>query len=174
ASSSSFNASKAEFATALAAYKTYASAHPGAQDSVEFQNEIQKLTTAFGKFQDKTSELEQYWDDLSTRTQHLRLESLDRLQRAKTLVDMSTLDTATRSSLKTQIGSFNASFTKKDATGKDIPDDVSAFLSSANSSFSLNTNAFADYSSRYSGYRQAVDEKSAALGGLTGILSQLV
>ncbi|MDV6237897.1 hypothetical protein CH379_019920, partial [Leptospira ellisii] len=174
ASSSSFNASKAEFATALAAYKTYASAHPGTQDSVEFQGEVQKLTTAFGKFQDKTSELEQYWDDLSTRTQHLRLETLDRLQRAKALVDMSTLDTSTRTSLKNQIGSFNTSFTKKDATGKDIPDDVTAFLTSTTTSFVQNANAFGEYANRYSGYRQAVDEKSAALGGLTGILSQLV
>nr|WP_100764726.1 hypothetical protein [Leptospira ellisii]PJZ93984.1 hypothetical protein CH379_05010 [Leptospira ellisii] len=169
---SAFQSAKSDFSQALNVYRTYATAHPGAEASLEFQLEIQKVTVAFGKFQQKTSDLQAYWSDLSTRSSHIRLEALDRLQKARTLVDMSTLDMSTRTNLKSQIDSFKTSFTKKDATGKDIPDDISSLITGTGLSFSGAASVFSQYSSQYSNYRNTIDERSAILGGMSSILTQ--
>ncbi|QDK27835.1 hypothetical protein [Leptospira weilii] len=167
-----FQTAKTDFSSALAAYKAYATSHVGSEDSLEYQLEVQKVTAAFGTYQEKTSSLEEYWDDLSTRTSHLRLEALDRLQKARTMVDMSTLDLATRKTLKAQIDSFKSTFSKKDASGNDLPDDVTALLTGTDSKFTSVANSFSNYSTRYSYYRNTIDERSAIFSGMSGILIQ--
>ncbi|WP_246057370.1 hypothetical protein [Leptospira gomenensis] len=169
---SAFQSAKSDFSQALNVYRTYATAHPGAEASLEFQLEIQKVTVAFGKYQQKTSDLQAYWSELSTRSSHIRLEALDRLQKARTLVDMSTLDMNTRTNLKSQIDSFRSSFLKKNASGQDIPDDISSLIAGTGLSFSGAASAFSNYSSQYSNYRNTIDERSAILGGMSSILTQ--
>ncbi|WP_235595299.1 hypothetical protein [Leptospira weilii] len=167
-----FQTAKTDFSGALAAYKAYATSHVGSEDSLEYQLEVQKVTAAFGTYQEKTSSLEEYWDDLSTRTSHLRLEALDRLQKARTMVDMSTLDLATRKTLKAQIDSFKSTFSKKDSSGNDLPDDVTALLTGTDSKFTSVAGSFSNYSTRYSYYRNTIDERSAIFSGMSGILIQ--
>ncbi|WP_246813521.1 hypothetical protein [Leptospira gomenensis] len=167
-----FQTAKTEFSQALSTYKAYATAHPNTESTLEYQLEIQKLTTAFSKYQEKTADLEEYWDDLSTRSQHLRYEALDRLQRAKTLVDMSTLDLTTRKNLKTQLDGFNNIFVKKDSSGKEIPDDTSALIAATGTKFGVLGNTFSDYANRYSYYRNTIDERSAIVDGMTSVLIQ--
>lgn len=167
-----FQTAKTDFSSALSTYKAYATSHVGSEDSLEYQLEVQKVTTAFGTYQEKTSSLEEYWDDLSTRIGHLRLEALDRLQKARTMVDMSTLDLATRKTLKAQIDTFKSTFSKKDSSGNDLPDDVTSLLTGTDSKFSSVADSFSTYSSRYSYYRNTIDERSAIFGGMSGILIQ--
>ncbi|UPY78805.1 hypothetical protein FH581_008080 [Leptospira weilii] len=167
-----FQTAKTDFSSALAAYKAYATSHVGSEDSLEYQLEVQKVTAAFGTYQEKTSSLEEYWDDLSTRTGHLRLEALDRLQKARTMVDMSTLDLATRKTLKAQIDTFKSTFSKKDSSGNELPDDVTALLTGTDSKFTSVAGSFSNYSTRYSYYRNTIDERSAIFSGMSGILIQ--
>uniref|UniRef100_UPI00099112FE hypothetical protein n=1 Tax=Leptospira alexanderi TaxID=100053 RepID=UPI00099112FE len=167
-----FQTAKTDFSGALAAYKAYATSHVGSEDSLEYQLEVQKVTAAFGTYQEKTSSLEEYWDDLSTRTSHLRLEALDRLQKARTMVDMSTLDLATRKTLKAQIDTFKSTFSKKDSSGNELPDDVTALLTGTDSKFTSVAGSFSNYSSRYTYYRNTIDERSAIFAGMSGILIQ--
>ncbi|EQA79294.1 hypothetical protein LEP1GSC193_0422, partial [Leptospira alstonii serovar Pingchang str. 80-412] len=167
-----FQTAKTDFSGALATYKAYATSHVGSEDSLEYQLEVQKVTAAFGKYQEKTSSLEEYWDDLSTRTGHLRLEALDRLQKARTMVDMSTLDLATRKNLKAQIDTFKSTFSKKDSSGNELPDDVTALMTGTDSKFTSVAGSFSNYSTRYSYYRNTIDERSAIFSGMSGILIQ--
>ncbi|PNV73993.1 hypothetical protein, partial [Leptospira inadai] len=169
-----FTKAKTSFDSALAEYRAYASEHPNSETSPEHQIQIQKLTEAFGLYGQAGSKLESYWEDVSARANHLRYESLDRLTRATSLVDVSLLDLNTRKDLKNQFNLLRGFFSKKDGSGKEIEDDLTALNRSIGTKFAGFGEALSSYAAAFSGVRGAIEEKTGILLSLSSLFTSLV